>query len=275
MWQTPGLAAALGAAVGLILALTGAGGGILAVPLLVFALDMTMQQAVPVGLIAVGLAAAVGAALGLREGNVRYRAAALIAASGMALAPLGVWIGQRVPNPPLLIGFAAVLVLVAWRMLQQSRHRAPAGSSQPFRRDPPCVVNPASGRLRWTLPCARVLAATGMLSGLLCGLLGLGGGFVIVPALTRNSDLDARSIVSTSLAVICLVSVSGVAAAAVDGAVRWGIALPFGGGAVAALALGRRITRQMAGARLQQGFALVSITVAVLLLLRGLGIVHG
>ncbi len=275
MWQTPGLAAALGAAVGLILALTGAGGGVLAVPLLVFALDLTMQQAAPVGLIAVGLAAAVGAVLGLREGNVRYRAAALIGVSGMALAPLGVWIGQKVPNPPLLVGFAAVLLLVAWRMLRQSLQPGAASPAQPVRRDPPCVVNPASGRLLWTLPCARTLTATGMLLGLLSGLLGLGGGFVIVPALTRNTNLDARSIVSTSLAVICLVSASGVAAAAVDGAVLWSIALPFGGGAVAALVLGRGIARHVAGTRLQQAFALVSIVVAALLLLRGFGVVRG
>jgi uncharacterized membrane protein YfcA len=271
MVETAALGAGLGAIVGLILALTGAGGGILAVPLLVFVLDLSVQQAVPVGLIAVGLAAAVGAMLGLRERKVRYRAAALIGAAGMVLAPFGLWLGRRVPNPPLLIGFAFVLGSVAWRMFRLPQHPAAAGHARRPARHRPCVIDPATGRLRWTLPCTGTLAATGMLSGLLTGLLGVGGGFVIVPALTRGTNLDARSIMATSLAVIALVSASGVAAAALHGAVSWDIALPFGAGAVVALLVGRRIAMNIAGARLQQGFALLSAVISVLLLLRGLG----
>jgi len=164
MMQTPALDACLGAIVGVILALTGAGGGILAVPLLIFALDLSMKQAAPVGLVAVGLSAAVGAALGLREGTVRYRAAALMGVAGIALAPFGVWLGQRVPNPPLLIGFAFVLGSVAWRMFWLSRHPSAAGGARNPARHPSCVVDPATGRLRWTLPCTRTLATTGMLS---------------------------------------------------------------------------------------------------------------
>src|SRR5665647_2163340 len=72
------LAIALGAIIGAMLALTGAGGGVLAIPLLVFGLHLPVQQAAPVGLVAVGLAAAFGAALGLRQRIVRYRAAGLI-----------------------------------------------------------------------------------------------------------------------------------------------------------------------------------------------------
>jgi uncharacterized membrane protein YfcA len=261
----------LGAIVGLILALTGAGGGILAVPLLVFALDLPMQAAAPVGLLAVGLAAAVGALLGLHEGKVRYRAAALIGVAGMALAPVGVWVGRRVPNAPLLCGFALVLAYVAWRMLRQSTRRAGAGTDTRPPRQPSCVVNPASGRLLWTAPCAGALAATGIVSGLLTGLFGVGGGFVIVPSLTRNTDLDALSITGTSLAVIALVSVSGVVAATWSGTMAWSVALPFGAGAVAALLIGRRLARHVAGARLQQGFAALSAAVSVLLLLRAVG----
>ena len=100
------LAVILGAVIGLVLALTGAGGGVLAIPLLVFGLHLPVQQAAPVGLVAVGLAAALGAALGLKEGIVRYRAAALIGAAGMLVAPLGVWLAQHLPNRPLLGAFS-------------------------------------------------------------------------------------------------------------------------------------------------------------------------
>ena len=101
-----GLAAlTLGTVVGLILALAGAGGGILPVPLLVFGLHLTIMQAAPVGLIAVGAASAFGAVLGLREGLVRYRAAALIGITGLLLAPLGVRLARLIPNQPLMVAF--------------------------------------------------------------------------------------------------------------------------------------------------------------------------
>lgn len=266
------LALALGAVVGLILALAGAGGGILAVPLLVFGLHLTVMQAAPVGLIAVGAASALGALLGLREGLVRYRAAALIGITGMLLAPLGVRLAGLVPNPPLMVAFALLLAWVAWRMFSQagSGKATPAG---PTAAPMPCVLNPAEGRLIWTRPCAWALAATGAFSGVLSGLLGVGGGFVIVPSLSRYTNLAVRSIFATSLAVIALVSIGGVAAAAWQGAIAWHIALPFALGAIAALSAGRRVTARLAGARLQQGFAITSAVAALLLLARGLGLI--
>ncbi|MBW8831451.1 MAG: sulfite exporter TauE/SafE family protein [Burkholderiales bacterium] len=260
----------LGAVVGLILALTGAGGGILAVPLLVLGLHLPIAQAAPVGLIAVGLASGFGAILGLREGIVRYRAAALIGITGMALAPLGLRLARNLPNGPLTVGFAVVLAYVALRMLLRSMQTAtPADASKHAHW--PCVVNPQEGRLLWTLPCARLLAATGVASGLLSGLLGVGGGFVIVPALTRFTNLAPRSILATSLAVIALVSVSGVGAAAMQRSIEWNVALPFAAGSVAALLIGRRIAARVAGVRLQQIFALTSCAVSLLMLFKGLG----
>ncbi len=261
--------ALLGSVVGLLLALTGAGGGILAVPLLVFGLHLGVAQAAPIGLVAVGLSAALGAALGLHARIVRYRAAALIGGLGMLLAPLGVAAAQRIPNAPLTLAFAAVLALSAVRTFRRTLHAA--GRPAAPRAALPCVVDATSGRLVWTRPCARALAITGMVSGLLSGLLGVGGGFVIVPALSRYTDLPMRSIVATSLAVIALVSVGGVGAAALHGALEWRIALPFAGGAVVALLVGRLVAAHLAGTRLQQAFALVSAVVAGLLVARASG----
>lgn len=259
------LAVGLGAIIGLVLALTGAGGGVLAIPLLVFGLQLPVQQAAPVGLVAVGLAAAVGAVLGLHERTVRYRAAALIGVAGMLIAPLGVALAQRLPNRPLLAAFAMVLAYTAWRML-----RRPALSPQrPM--EVPCRVGDTDQRLTWTRPCARALAGTGLLSGLLSGLLGVGGGFVIVPALTRYTDLDIRSVQVTSLAVIALVSLSGVSAAAWHDTVPWGVALPFGTGAMLALLAGRQIANKLNAGRLQQSFAWFSLVVAFLMLASALG----
>jgi uncharacterized membrane protein YfcA len=108
-------------------------------------------------------------------------------------------------------------------------------------------------------------------AGLLSGLLGVGGGFVIVPSLSRYTNLATRSIVATSLAVIALVSAGGVAAAAWQGAVDWHLAVPFAAGAIAAMLAGRQLAARLAGKRLQQSFAAISAAVAVLMLARSLG----
>jgi uncharacterized membrane protein YfcA len=268
-------ASSLGAAVGLTLALTGAGGGIVAVPLLVFALNLKVAEAAPIGLLAVGLAAALGAALGLCEGKVRYRAAVLIGGAGMLMAPLGVALSQHLPNGPLTAAFAGVLAWSALGMYSRSGRHPSEPSVDPLAERPPCVRNPGTGRLIWTRPCALVLAGTGMGSGLLSGLLGVGGGFVIVPALSRFSNLAADGIVSTSLAVIALVSLSGVASAVAHDAIDWSTALPFACGAAAALMTGRRLAMRWSGPTLQRCFAMLSMVIALLLLWRGLDSISG
>ncbi len=117
-----------------------------------------------------------------------------------------------------------------------------------------------------------MLSLTGLLSGLMSGLLGVGGGFVIIPALTRYSDLDQRSILATSLGVITLVACGSVAAAAAGGSIAWPVAIPFGAGAVAGLLAGRLIAARLAGPRLQQSFAVVCLLVAGLMLARATGV---
>jgi uncharacterized membrane protein YfcA len=267
-FDATGLSLLMGAAVGLVLALTGAGGGILAVPLLVFGLHLQMSQAAPVGLLAVGLAAALGALLGLRDGSVRYRAALMIGVTGMLVAPLGVRLAQHLPNAPVMAAFAGVLGWVAWRSLRQGRK---AAGTAPLRKAPVCAMNPATGRLSWRAPCTAMLALTGALSGALSGLLGVGGGFVIVPMLSGISNVPPRGVIATSMAVIALVSVGGVLGAATQGAMPWPVALPFAAGAVLALLAGRRLSARLAGPRLQQAFGAIAGSVAVLLLWRALG----
>jgi uncharacterized membrane protein YfcA len=221
----------LGFTVGIILALTGAGGGILAVPLLVFGAGLSMAQAGPIGLLAVALAAALGAVMGLKQGTVRYKAALLIAGAGILCSPLGLWLAQRMPNRPLSMVFAVVLLYVAWRVYQtataSSANAANSSSGGTTQAAPPCRLDIQRGKLNWTAPCARALAMSGLLAGGLSGLLGVGGGFVMVPALQRYTDLNTQSILSTSLAVIALVSFSGVAASAATGHLLWAIAVPF------------------------------------------------
>lgn len=263
------ISTALGSVVGVILALTGAGGGIVAVPLLVFGLGLNVATAGPIGLLAVGMAAGLGALLALRERRVRYKAATLMAVAGSIVSPAGLWLAQRVPNAPLMLIFAAVLLYVAARMLMQQR---PGASGQAPRQGPVpvCRLNEQHGKLDWTAPCARALTASGALAGLLSGLLGVGGGFVIVPALKRVSDIPMQGIVATSLAVITLVSITGVVASAASGHMLWASALPFTLGALVGMLGGRRVARHLSAVRIQQSFAVFTATIAVCMAVKAL-----
>jgi len=252
-------AAVLGLVVGLILALTGAGGGILAVPLLVFGAGMDVAAAGPIGLLAVGMAAALGALLGLRDGLVRYRAALLVAAAGMLLSPAGLWTARQVDARWLGVLFAMTLLYVAARTWRQAGGAVTAQASGKR----VCVRGGQTGRFVWTCPCMRALGLSGALAGFLSGLLGVGGGFVMVPALQRLTDLTMKSAVATSLAVIAIISAAGVASSAAQGGIDWATAAPFAAGALAGMLGGRSLAARVAGPALQRAFALVSALVAL------------
>lgn len=254
----------LGLVVGLILALTGAGGGILAVPLLIFGTGASVAEAGPIGLMAVGMAAALGAVLGLRAGIVRYRAAVLIAATGMLLSPAGLWAARQIDGRWLAVLFALVLLFVALKTFRQASAKGTTATAAHV----VCKRNGESGRFIWTRPCAMAMTLSGGLAGLLSGLLGVGGGFVMVPALQRYTDLPIKSAVATSLAVIALISLMGVATTAVSGHLDWALALPFSAGALAGMLGGRSLASRLAGPQLQKGFAVVSALVAIAMIVK-------
>ena len=263
------IAVILGIAIGIVLGLTGAGGGILAVPALVFALGWPLAKAAPVALVAVALAAAIGAVEGLRKGLVRYRAAAFMAAIGAALTPLGVRVAAVAPERVLLLAFAAAMLVVSMRMFRHSSaaHASAAPEGQP------CRIDPRTGRLRWTASVAATLGAIGAGSGFLTGLLGVGGGFLIVPALHRYSEISMQGIVATSLAVIALVSAGAVAAASLHShAPDLAITAPFALGAAAGMFAGRKLAHRLRPAHLQRTFAVITALVAAGLVARAL---HG
>lgn len=252
----------LGGAVGVVLALTGAGGGILAVPALVFGAGLETARAAPIALAAVGLSAGIGAIIGLRAGIVRYRAALLAAACGAVFSPLGACTAQRLGNRALTVVFALVLAWVALRMLLPAPPRqAPT---------PPCRCDGTTGRLVWTARCGRALLATGALAGLCAGMLGVGGGFVLVPALRRTTDLAMASIVATSLAVIALVACASVATSAAAGTLDWTVALPFAAGAVAGMLGGRMLAGRGNGTLQQRCFGWVALAIAVALAVKAI-----
>lgn len=265
---------ALGLLVGLVLGLTGAGGAILAVPLLMWGLDWTLPQAAPVALVAVSASAAVGTIAGWDVKLVRYRAAMLMAVIGTLLAPLGLRAAAVLPTDLLSLLFAAVLVVAAVRMARTA-HRSPAEAferlprgdlAEPPAAGPVCKLSENTGRILWTKPCAVAIAASGALTGFLSGLLGVGGGFVIVPVLRAVTNLSIHSAIATALMAVALTSAGAVAVALLQGVdLPWPVALPFVGGALLGMMLGRRIAPKLPAPGLQQGFAALMVAVAATL----------
>ena len=264
----------LGSVVGIILGLTGAGGAIIAVPLLIFGLHLGIADAAPIALFAVSISAAIGALLALKQGRVRYRAAGFIAFTGALVSPVGIYVGQKLPDAALRLLFAVVLGYVAIRMFRSSgNHPAEATiASSPVT---PCQLDDFSGRLIWDASCARALTLSGIAAGFLSGLLGVGGGFIIVPALQKATRLHMRSIVPTSLAVIALVSAAGAFSAALAGSMNWPIAIPFAGGAVAAMLVAGTFTTRFTRQGLQKGFAILAAAVATGMGIKAIAAVTG
>ena len=268
------MALLLGLIVGAVLGLTGAGGSILAVPLLMAGLGWSLSQAAPVALLAVCAAAIFGTVAAWDVTYVRYRAALLMAFAAFFTAPLGLIAADRLPVTTLTALFAAVLGVVGARMFLQAR-QAPADaaivraavSGDGGRSKGVWVRLDAPGRIRWTRPALAIVSAIGAATGFLAGLLGVGGGFVIVPALRATSELSMHSAIATSLMAIGLISAGTVTAAALQGReIPWMVALPFVLGALAGMLAGRKIAPRIAGPKLQQGFS-------VLMLLTALGMI--
>lgn len=260
---------ALGILVGLLMGLTGAGGGILSVPLLVFALHLSVAEAAPIALSAIALAAGVGALLGLKNKILRYKAAGFMAIFGLLLSPIGLWLAQRVPNGPLLILFSFTLFYSSTNLYKQAS-RELLGIADSASKPPPCLLDPSIGKLTWNIPCARALMLSGGVAGFLSGLLGVGGGFVIVPALKRYTDLPVQSIVATSLGVLAVISAGGAVFSAASGNLNLLLAAPFSSGVLAGLLIGTAFGKKISGPRLQQIFSLLAFAVAISLMAKGI-----
>lgn len=270
------LAAAFGIAVGVFLGLTGGGGSILAVPLLVYGLSVPPRDAVGVSLAAVGATALAGALHRLGRGEVELRTGLLFGGAGVLGAPAGAALGRQIPEAVLLLLFAGLMVWVAARMWRKASKRPDEAAvvRAPVARPPERAQGPAcrrdsEGALSLTSRCAGALTAAGVGAGVLSGLFVVGGGFVVVPALVLVSGMGIHRAVATSLLVIALVSAAGVGSLLLTGgALPGALTVLFAGGGVAGLALGTALGRMVSPVALQKGFAVVIVAVAAFVVVK-------
>lgn len=225
-------AAALFLLIGCVLGLLGGGGGILAVPVLVYALNVAPKPAIAMSLLLVGVTSLVGAALQARARLVHWKLGALFASFSMTGAFAGGRLAALVPERVLLGGLGSVMLLTAFAMLK--------------RRLPRRVVR--------AVPLPRVLLmAAGV--GVVSGLVGAGGGFLIVPVLTLFGGLTMREAIGTSLFVSTLQALAGFAGHVSHVELDWQLAMSLTGAEVVGILFGTALGRRVSGGALRRAFA--------------------
>jgi uncharacterized membrane protein YfcA len=237
--------ALLGAAlIGLSLGLTGAGGSIITLPVLVYLAGVAPKEAVGLSLFIVGAAALVGALQRLRGGGIHPKAALMFALSGMIGAAGGARLTPLVSPQALMVIFAALMLVVAVNMLiGKNDELSPAAECKPIR----CLL-------------------AGLAVGVLTGFIGVGGGFLLVPALVKFAKLPVRQATGTSLAVIAFNSAAGFLGHFGEAPPRWPLAFLFAGLAATGVLAGAALAKRLPVARLRQGFAVMVIATGAFVL---------
>jgi uncharacterized membrane protein YfcA len=188
-----------GGIVGIALGLTGGGGSIFAVPLLLYAIGLPLREAVTVSLGVVGLTALYGA--GFQRSLVSWLPGIIFGIGGILGAPAGAWIGVRLPQFWTLMLFTGLMIFIGVRMWSDRETKPGEVSRFTCRRDTDGVL-----RLRW--PCSAKLLFAGGTTGVLSGTFGVGGGFLVVPALLLVMAMPIERALATSLVCIALISAS-------------------------------------------------------------------
>ncbi len=231
--------------VGVTLGLLGAGGSIIMLPVLVYVIGVEPHAAVPLSLAIVGTTSLLGVAVRSRGPAIHWQTALLFGSAALGGSYLGSRLTALVPGALLMLVFGLLLVVVGVRMWRQP------------------VVSDDIPRPRRPSP----MLAAGLGVGLLTGFLGVGGGFLIVPALAGVGGLDMRRAIATSLVVIAISSLAGLAAHLAHGnSVSVGLAGGLTLAALAGMAAGLQSARYISSNQLRRGFAGFVTTVGAVLI---------
>jgi uncharacterized protein len=234
------LALVFAVAIGITLGSMGSGGSILTLPVLVYVAGVEPSNAVAMSLAIVGVASAAGAVLHQSQGNFHRRAFVLLGATGIAGAYLGTAFTRLVAPSTLMLVFAGLMVLVGGLMLRGGTDRLSPGSCRAIR-----------------------CAAIGAVVGIVTGFLGVGGGFLIVPALVLFAGLDVKHALGTSLAIIALNSMSALFGQMRYADVNWTLTAFFTAASLLGMIIGIAVVRHLASSVLNRAFASLLIVVGV------------
>jgi uncharacterized protein len=240
------LTVALAAVVGVSLGMLGGGGSILAVPLLVYVAGLPAKEAIATSLLVVGATSAVAVLPHARAGRVRWRTGLIFGLAGMAGAYAGGRLAAYIPSTILLTAFALMMLATAVAMIRGRRTTKP--KTMPH-----------------DLPIPHVIA-DGVVVGLVTGLVGAGGGFLVVPAVTLLGGLSMPVAVGTSLVVIAMKSFAGFAGYLHSTHIHWGLAAAVTASAVLGSLAGGRLASRIPEAALRRTFGWFVIAMGIFVL---------
>jgi uncharacterized protein len=236
----------LAVGIGVSLGLLGGGGSILAVPLLVYVAGLPAKEAIATSLLVVGATSAVGVLPHAGAHRVRWRTGLVFGVAAMTGAYSGGRLAASIPGAVLLTGFALMMLATAFAMIRGWK--------------------PNHGRqIPHELPVMRVIA-DGVAVGLVTGLVGAGGGFLVVPALALLGGLPMPVAVGTSLLVIATKSFAGLAGYLADVHIDWALAAAVTAAAILGSLAGARLAGRIHEDRLRQAFGWFVLTMGILVL---------
>ena len=236
--------------IGVSLGLLGGGGSILTVPILTYVAGLDPKEAIAASLFVVGATSAVSAVEHARKRRVKWRTGLVFGAAGMAGAFGGGLLGGHIPGTVLMIAFALMMVATSVAMIRGRKGR---------------TTRAHDGEL----PVGKVVLE-GLIVGLVTGLVGAGGGFLVVPALALLGGLPMPVAVGTSLVVIALKSFAGLGGYLTTVTLDWALV----GGVTAAAVIGSLVGARLAGrlpeAGLRKGFGVFVLVMGVFVLVQEL-----
>ncbi len=275
------LASPLGFLIGLSLGALGGGGSILAVPALVYGAGQTPKQATTTSLVLVGVTSVIGLVPHLRAGRVRVVAGLVFGVAGVGGSLLGSQWNRSVDPEVLLFAFSLVMYVAAWAMWRRLRSAVPTA---PVAAEQTLAVTMSGTAVGGDAPVAThvhvdvativKVAVAGTFVGLLTGFFGVGGGFVIVPALVLALGFSMPEAAATSLLVIIVNSVVSLLMRLEGNTIEWDVVVPFLLASLAGVVVGSRLADKHDASVLQRWFVWLLVAVATYTAIRsGLAIV--
>ena len=257
------LASPLGLLIGISLGALGGGGSILAVPALVYAAGQDPKAATTTSLVLVTITALIGIIPHWRAGRVRFTAGALFGLAGVGGSLLGSYWNEAVDPDVLLLAFSMLMLVAAyamWRRLPRQPRTAPRSVGAAAHAD--TAPADTSGLRLDLVTIVKVLVA-GSFVGVLTGFFGVGGGFVIVPALVLALGFTMPEAVGTSLLVIAVNSTVALTTRLPGGTIEWGIVIPFTVASLIGVFVGSRLASTRDPSFLQKWFVVLLVAVAL------------
>lgn len=255
--MTTGLVVAmvLAVGIGLSLGLLGGGGTILAVPLLTYVAGMSPHEAIASSMFIIGVTALISVWSHARRGNVEWRIGLIFGSASMAGAFGGGMLGSHIAGGILMVGFSIMMLATALAMVVDRR-------------------GPTSANQRKRLPFLKI-TVEGLLVGVVTGMVGAGGGFLVVPALVLLGGLSMPVAVGTSLLIIALKSFTGMAGYLTSVSIDWVPVLMITGVTVAGALLGSLLSGYISDRALKKAFGYFVLVMGIVVLLQELHPVVG